>query len=87
MDQMASVHGRAGHVLFLDTRAMSIEAVPFDLAAHGLALLVIDSRAPHALVDGEYAERRASCEKGRRRSAWQRCAMSTWSDSTTLWRG
>ena len=64
MDQMASVHGRAGHVLFLDTRAMSIEPVPFDLASHDLALLVIDSKAPHALVDGEYAERRSSCEKG-----------------------
>ena len=36
--------------------------MPFDLAAHGLALLVVDTRAEHALVDGQYAERRASCE-------------------------
>ena len=34
------------------------EQVPFDLAAAGLALLVIDTRAPHAHVDGEYADRR-----------------------------
>ena len=37
--------------------------MPFDLAAHGLALLVIDTRAEHALVDGQYAERRRSCEQ------------------------
>ncbi|WP_416957851.1 galactokinase [Nocardioides sp. T5] len=64
MDQMASLHGRAGSLMFLDTRSLGIDQVPFDLAAHGLALLVIDSRAPHALVDGEYAERRASCTRG-----------------------
>ncbi|HSE10582.1 MAG TPA: galactokinase [Nocardioidaceae bacterium] len=62
MDQMASLHGRAGHLTFLDTRTLVVEHVLFDLDAAGLALLVIDSRAPHALVDGEYAERRASCE-------------------------
>lgn len=61
MDQMASLHGREGHLVFLDTRSMTIEQVPFDLDSFGLALLVIDSRAPHALVDGEYAERHRSC--------------------------
>ena len=66
MDQMASLHGRAGHVLFLDTRSLEVEPVPFDLGSHGLALLVIDTKAPHALVDGEYAERRRSCEEGAR---------------------
>jgi len=66
MDQMASLHGRAGHVLFLDTRSLEVEPVAFDLAAHDLALLVIDTRAPHALVSGEYAERRDSCERGAR---------------------
>ena len=66
MDQMASLHGVEGHVLFLDTRTLEVEPVAFDAAAHGLALLVVDTRAPHALVDGEYAERRASCEQGAR---------------------
>jgi galactokinase len=37
--------------------------VPFDLAAHDLALLVMDTRAEHALVDGQYAQRRRSCEQ------------------------
>ncbi len=64
MDQMASLHGRAGHLIFLDTRSLEVEPVPFDLDRWGLALLVVDSKAPHSLVDGEYAERRASCEAG-----------------------
>ena len=64
MDQMASLHGRAGALMFLDTRSMAIEQVPLELADHGLALLVIDTRAPHALVDGEYAERHTSCARG-----------------------
>ncbi len=66
MDQMASMHARAEHVLFLDTRSLVVEPVPVDLTARGLALLVIDSKAPHALVDSEYAERRRSCEAGAR---------------------
>ena len=61
MDQMASLHGMAGHLVFLDTRSLAVEHVPFDPPAAGLALLVIDTRAPHALVDGEYAERHRSC--------------------------
>ncbi len=64
MDQMASMHGRTEHVLFLDTRTLTVEHVPFALAEQGLALLVIDSRAPHELVDSEYAERRDSCQVG-----------------------
>ncbi len=66
MDQMASLHGRRGHALFLDTRTMAVRRVPFALAAQSLALLVIDSKADHALVDGAYAERRRSCEEGAR---------------------
>lgn len=63
MDQFASTHARAGHLLLLDTRSLEVRHIPFDLAADGLALLVVDTRAPHALVDGEYAARRASCEE------------------------
>ena len=33
--------------------------MPVDLGSHGLALLVVDTRAEHALVDGQYAARRA----------------------------
>ena len=63
MDQMASLYGQAGNLVFIDTRSLAVEPVPFDPPSAGLALMVIDSRAPHALVDGEYAERRQSCER------------------------
>lgn len=62
MDQAASLRCREGHALLLDCRDGSIEHLPFDLAAAGLELLVIDTRAEHALVDGQYAQRRATCE-------------------------
>ena len=63
MDQLASMLGTAGHALFIDTRSLAIRPVPFDLAAYGLALLVTDTRAPHSLTDGAYAERRGACEQ------------------------
>jgi galactokinase len=62
MDQMVSMLGRAGHALFLDTRSLAAEQVPLPLAAAGLCLLVLDTRAGHRLVDGAYADRRAACE-------------------------
>jgi galactokinase len=64
MDQTASLLGRAGHALLLDCRAGTAEPVPFDPAAAGLTLLVIDTRIRHALGDGRYAERRRACEAG-----------------------
>ncbi|MFF9124268.1 galactokinase [Streptomyces sp. NPDC014889] len=64
MDQTASACCEAGHALFLDTRDLSQRQVPFDLAAEGLRLLVVDTRVEHAHSDGEYGRRRAGCEKG-----------------------
>jgi galactokinase len=63
MDQSASTLCRPGHAMFLDCRTGDREHVPFALAEHDLAMLVIDSRAPHAHAGGEYAARRASCEQ------------------------
>ncbi|MEZ5117253.1 MAG: galactokinase [Candidatus Nanopelagicales bacterium] len=63
MDQFASTHCTADHALFLDTRTLDARQVPLPLAEHGLVLLVVDTRAPHRLVDGEYAARRAQCER------------------------
>ncbi len=62
MDQAASLRCTTGHALLLDCRDDTVRQVPFDPAAHALALLVIDTQAPHRLVDGQYAERRRSCE-------------------------
>ena len=63
MDQMAVLLGRAGHALFLDTRSRETELVPFDPAANGLTLLVIDTRVKHTLVGSPYAERRQACDR------------------------
>ncbi|MFJ5265959.1 galactokinase [Streptomyces sp. NPDC088387] len=64
MDQTASACCEAGHALFLDTRDLSQKQIPFDLAAEGMRLLVVDTRVKHAHSDGEYGKRRAGCEKG-----------------------
>lgn len=66
MDQSASLLAREDHALLLDCRDFSITQVPLDLSAHGLSLLVMDTRTEHALVDGQYAQRRHSCEQAAR---------------------
>jgi galactokinase len=66
MDQMASACCADGHALYLDTRDLSHRQVAFDLAAHGLRLLVVDTQVKHALGEGAYAERREGCEAGAR---------------------
>ncbi|EST26592.1 galactokinase [Streptomyces roseochromogenus] len=64
MDQTASACCEAGHALFLDTCDLSQRQIPFDLAAEGLRLLVVDTQVKHAHSGGEYGKRRAGCEKG-----------------------
>ncbi|MBU2662959.1 galactokinase [Actinoplanes bogorensis] len=66
LDQSASIRCREGHALFLDCRSYEVEQIPFDLAGQGLAILVINSNAPHQHVDGEYGARRKSCEEAAR---------------------
>jgi len=66
MDQSASLRCQDGHALLLDCRDGTVAQVPFDLSAQGLSLLVMDTRAGHALVDGQYTQRRRSCEEAAR---------------------
>jgi galactokinase len=66
MDQAASTLCTAGHALFFDCRTYDSEQVRFDPATAGLEILVLDTKTPHALVDSEYAARRASCEEAAR---------------------
>jgi galactokinase len=62
MDQSVSLMATTGSALLLDCRDLSTRNIAFDVASHGLELLIIDTQAHHALTDGGYAERRASCE-------------------------
>lgn len=62
LDQAASTLCTSDHALFLDCRSFESEQLPLPLAEQGLEVLVLDTHTPHALVDGEYGARRASCE-------------------------
>lgn len=62
MDQSISLMGKSGNALLIDCRDLNATLIPLDLARAGLQLLIIDTGVHHALVDGGYAERRASCE-------------------------
>jgi len=67
MDQSASLLSQAGHALLLDCRSLETSQVPFDPAAAGAGLLLVNTRARHELTDGEYGRRRAECEQAARR--------------------
>lgn len=67
MDQLACVLGRSGHALLIDTRSLDVEALPFDPEAHGLALLVLDTKVEHSVGSGAYSERRRACERAAER--------------------
>ncbi|MDR3663781.1 MAG: galactokinase [Mycobacterium sp.] len=63
LDQLASLFGEPGKAVlidFLDTTVRPVAFVPED---SGIALLLIDSQARHQHAGGEYADRRASCER------------------------
>ncbi|MFM7949005.1 MAG: galactokinase [Actinomycetales bacterium] len=63
MDQTISLLGKSGNALLIDCRDLSTQQIPLNLESHGLQLLVVDTRAHHALVDGGYAKRRLQCEE------------------------
>ncbi|MFN2537538.1 MAG: galactokinase [Mycobacteriales bacterium] len=63
MDQLAATLSRAGHALLFDAGGLTAEPVPLELSGHGLSLLVVDTQAPHRLIDGGYAQRRDECRK------------------------
>ncbi|MEU4802433.1 galactokinase [Actinosynnema sp. NPDC023587] len=63
LDQTASLLCTEAHALFLDVRSGESEQIPFDAAARGLEVLVIDTRAHHSNTDGGYASRRTGCER------------------------
>lgn len=63
MDQLASLCGEPGRAMLIDFRDLTVHHVPFTPETSGLTLLVMNSRAPHRHAGGEYAARRASCER------------------------
>ena len=63
MDQLAALCGEPRTALMIDFRELTVRPVAFDPDASDIALLLINSRAPHQHAGGEYASRRASCER------------------------
>ena len=58
LDQVSSVFGKKNCAIFLDCRNEMVETVEFP---NELALLIAHSGVKHALVGGEYNERREQC--------------------------
>lgn len=63
MDQFASIHGKAGHLMRLDCKTGEFAYVPFDPESHGYKVCLVDSCVKHALVGSPYNRRRESCER------------------------
>lgn len=66
MDQLTSLCARPNDVLWIDFDSHSVVPLALPLGAAGLELWVIDTRAPHQLADGAYAERRGACQQAAR---------------------
>ncbi len=63
MDQFASIHGKAGHLMKLDCKSGEFEYVSFDPESHGYKVCLVDSCVKHELVGSPYNRRRESCER------------------------
>src|SRR6202020_427534 len=66
MDQSAALLCQAGHALLLDCRSGEADSVPLDPARSGLTLVIIDTRARHALTESGYGARHIECEEAAR---------------------
>lgn len=60
MDQFASIFGKEGHLIRLDTKTMEYEYFPFN--PKGYKLVLLDTLVKHELASSAYNARRASCE-------------------------
>ena len=63
LDQLALLFAEPRRAQLIDFRDLSVASVDFDPDSRGVALLLINSHATHGHAGGEYAVRRASCER------------------------
>ncbi|MDO5523250.1 MAG: galactokinase [Bacteroidia bacterium] len=61
MDQFASIFGKEGHLMRLDTKTMEFDYFPFD--PKGYKLVLLDTVVKHELASSAYNKRRESCER------------------------
>jgi galactokinase len=62
MDQFASLHGKAGHLIKLDCRNLEYEYIPFDFP--DIRIILVNSMVSHSLASSEYNLRRQQCAAG-----------------------
>jgi galactokinase len=62
MDQFASMHGKAGHLMKLDCRSLAYEYIPFHFPDYKIVL--VNTMVSHSLAGSEYNLRREECEEG-----------------------
>jgi galactokinase len=62
MDQFASMHGKAGHVMKLDCSNLEYEYIPFAFPDYRIVL--VNTMVSHSLASTEYNTRRQQCEEG-----------------------
>src|SRR5882672_4753151 len=62
MDQFASLHGKAGHVIKLDCRSLEFEYIRFHFPDYKIVL--VNTLVSHSLAGSEYNTRRQQCEEG-----------------------
>lgn len=63
LDYISSLYGRANKVVLIDCLNLTVDWVPFP---EGISVVVCHSGVKHALVGGEYNERRRCCEEAAR---------------------
>lgn len=63
LDQIASLMSRAGQATFIDCRTNAVAHVPLNA---NVSVILANSGVKHALVAGEYNERRSDCETAAR---------------------
>jgi galactokinase len=60
LDQLSSIYGKEDNLIMTDFRSVDVENLPLGDDA---SFVICNTKVKHALVDGEYNERRESCEK------------------------
>ncbi|MCP4660193.1 MAG: galactokinase [bacterium] len=60
MDQFASIHGKANHLILLDCRSLTYERIPLPA---GTAVVVADTGVRRRLADSGFNSRRAQCQE------------------------
>ena len=75
MDQFSSVFGKPNELMLLDCQTQEIRPVAFD--ASDITVLITNSNVKHELTGGEYAARRADCDR-----ALEKLGNSSWRNVT-----